>query len=196
MHRDVKPNNVCIDHRRRVLKLIDWGLAEFYHPDTSYNARVASRYFKGPELLVELPFYDYRLDMWSLGCMLAGIIFMREPFFKGKDNSDQLVRIVRVLGTDDLNDYLTKNDLKLPAALEAAVRRHTKKPWSTFVTPQNAHLCPPEAIDFLDRLLRIDHTQRIQAREAMQHPYFDCVRAEAEAAAAATMTAAADGPCP
>ncbi|KAL0461840.1 UNVERIFIED_CONTAM: Casein kinase II subunit alpha-4, chloroplastic [Sesamum latifolium] len=32
MHRDVKPHNVMIDHEQRKLRLIDWGLAEFYHP--------------------------------------------------------------------------------------------------------------------------------------------------------------------
>ena len=35
------------------LRLIDWGLAEFYHPNVDLNVRVASRYYKGPELLVE-----------------------------------------------------------------------------------------------------------------------------------------------
>ena len=35
MHRDVKPHNVMIDHEKRQLRLIDWGLAEFYHPGTS-----------------------------------------------------------------------------------------------------------------------------------------------------------------
>ena len=39
-----------------------------------YNVRVASRYFKGPELLVDLQDYDYALDMWSLGCMFAGVL--------------------------------------------------------------------------------------------------------------------------
>ena len=53
MHRDVKPHNIMIDHANRKLRLIDWGLAEFYHPGQEYNARVASRYFKGPELLVD-----------------------------------------------------------------------------------------------------------------------------------------------
>lgn len=53
MHRDVKPHNVMIDHEHRKLRLIDWGLAEFYHPSQEYNVRVASRYFKGPELLVD-----------------------------------------------------------------------------------------------------------------------------------------------
>jgi casein kinase II subunit alpha len=32
MHRDVKPHNIMIDHANRKLRLIDWGLAEFYHP--------------------------------------------------------------------------------------------------------------------------------------------------------------------
>ena len=56
------------------LRLIDWGLAEFYHPQTEYNVRVASRYFKGPELLVDFQEYDYSLDMWSYGCMFASMV--------------------------------------------------------------------------------------------------------------------------
>ncbi len=34
MHRDVKPHNVMIDHAQKKLRLIDWGLAEFYYPAT------------------------------------------------------------------------------------------------------------------------------------------------------------------
>ena len=52
MHRDVKPHNVMIDHEARKLRLIDWGLAEFYHPGQEYNVRVASRYFKGSTLIL------------------------------------------------------------------------------------------------------------------------------------------------
>jgi len=74
--------------------LIDWGLAEFYFPEQEYNVRVASRYFKvspgfqlvriyafnlmtqGPELLVNLQDYDYSLDLWSFGCVFAGMVSM------------------------------------------------------------------------------------------------------------------------
>ena len=73
-HRDVKPHNVMIDHEMKKLRLIDWGLAEFYHPSQEYNVRVASRYFKGPELLVDLQQYDYSLDLWSFGCMFASMV--------------------------------------------------------------------------------------------------------------------------
>jgi len=63
-----------IDHEKKQLRLIDWGLAEFYHAGTEYNVRVASRYFKGPELLIDFQEYDYSLDMWSLGCMYASMV--------------------------------------------------------------------------------------------------------------------------
>ncbi|KAH7567510.1 hypothetical protein JRO89_XS07G0084200 [Xanthoceras sorbifolium] len=186
MHRDVKPHNVMIDHELRKLRLIDWGLAEFYHPGKEYNVRVASRYFKGPELLVDLQDYDYSLDMWSLGCMFAGMvsilpklpipIFRKEPFFYGHDNHDQLVKIARVLGTDELNAYLNKYHLELDPQLEALVGRHSRKPWSRFINTDNQHLVSAEAVDFLDKLLRYDHQDRLTAREAMAHPYFYQVR--------------------
>mmetsp|Transcript_36769 Transcript_36769/g.89500 ORF Transcript_36769/g.89500 Transcript_36769/m.89500 type:complete len:347 (-) Transcript_36769:377-1417(-) len=180
MHRDVKPHNVMIDHQNRQLRLIDWGLAEFYHPDREYNVRVASRYFKGPELLIDLQQYDYALDMWSLGCMFAGMIFRKEPFFHGHDNYDQLVKIVKVLGTDELFDYLDKYNLELDPHFDGIMGRHTRKAWQRFVTAENTHLVSPEAIDLLDKLLRYDHHERLSPQEAMAHPYFAPVLAAAK----------------
>ena len=182
MHRDVKPHNVMIDHEKRQLRLIDWGLAEFYHPAKEYNVRVASRYFKGPELLVDLQDYDYALDMWSLGCMFAGMIFRKEPFFNGHDNYDQLVRIAKVLGTDELYAYLSKYRIELDPHLESLIGRHSRKPWSKFVNADNQHLVSSEAIDFLDKLLRYDHQERLTSKEAQDEPYFAPVRQAAEAA--------------
>merc|ERR1712048_1281905 len=171
MHRDVKPHNVMIDHDMRKLRLIDWGLAEFYHPGREYNVRVASRYFKGPELLVCYQYYDYSLDMWSLGCMLASMVFKREPFFHGHDNYDQLVRIARVLGTDDLYEYLDKYNITLDNRYNDIMGRHSRKKWERYVSSDNSDLVTPEALDFLDKLLRYDHQDRLTAREAMEHPY-------------------------
>jgi casein kinase II subunit alpha len=190
MHRDVKPHNVMIDHEKRHLRLIDWGLAAFYHLEREYNVRVASRYFKGPELLVDLQDYDYSLDLWSLGCMFAGMIFRKEPFFHGHDNYDQLVKIVKVLGTDELFDYLDKYNLELDPHFDGILGRHTRKPWTKFITPENQHLVSPEAIDLLDKLLRYDHQERLSPVEAMQHLYFAPVRSKEGTGAAA----AADAP--
>lgn len=180
MHRDVKPHNVMIDHEKRQLRLIDWGLAEFYHPEREFNVRVASRYFKGPELLVDLQDYDYSLDMWSLGCMFAGMIFRKEPFFHGHDNYDQLVKIAKVLGTDELFDYLDKYNLELDPHFDGLLGRHARKSWQKFINAENQHLVSPESIDLLDRLLRYDHQERPSPVEAMAHPYFAPIRESAK----------------
>jgi len=102
MHRDVKPRNVLITREdfdlpsdtgetwrahkgqsKRSIMLIDFGLADFYLPGQRYNVRVASRHYKAPELLINYEYYDYSLDIWSVGCILAGLLLRREPFFRG-----------------------------------------------------------------------------------------------------------------
>lgn len=196
MHRDVKPHNVMIDHKKRILRLIDWGLAEFYHRKMEYNVRVASRYFKGPELLVGLRDYDYSLDIWSLGCMFAGIIFQKEPFFMGADNYDQLAKITQLLGTQGLEDYITKYGIRLDSEFEGLLPKHEKVPWETLVTPRNKHLANPAAIALLDKMLCYDHYYRPTAAEAMADPYFETIRKEEEKGAGPQSTAGAVGASP
>lgn len=176
MHRDVKPHNIMIDHSKRELSLIDWGLAEYYHPGREYNVRVASRYFKGPELLVDFQEYDYSLDLWSFGCTMASMIFMREPFFKGRDNYDQLVKIVKVLGTEEFEKYLKKYNIELDSHYDGLIGTHSRKPWNLFITRECEHLVSADALDLLDHLLKYDHQERYTAAEAMKHKYFDTVR--------------------
>jgi len=190
MHRDVKPHNVMIDPAKRQLKLIDWGLAEFYHAGMMYNVRVASRYFKGPELLVDIQDYDYSLDLWSFGCVLAALIFRREPFFRGKDNSDQLVKIVHVLGSDDFFNFVNKYGASVDSRLLPLLQNCKRRAWTSYINPACQSRCTPDAIALLDRLLVYDMPARLTAREAMNMPYFDPVRAEVSAATAAPARAA------
>jgi casein kinase II subunit alpha len=103
-HRDVKPSNIMIDLQGRSVRLIDWGLAEFYLPPDQklYNTNVCTKAYKGPELLVGLRAYDYSLDIWSLGLVLAELVFKRGPLFKGTDNHEVLSLIAQQLGTSDV----------------------------------------------------------------------------------------------
>ncbi|KAI0987859.1 hypothetical protein GJ496_000809 [Pomphorhynchus laevis] len=176
MHRDVKPHNVMINSETKELRLIDWGLAEFYHPGMAYNVRVASRYFKGPELLVDYQYYDYSLDIWSFGCMFASIIFRKEPFFHGHDNHDQLVRIVRVLGTEDLGKYLLKYCIELDPRYGEILGTYPRRRWDRFVTKDTYQLAGYDAFDLLDNVLCYDHMDRFTAKEVMAHRYFESVR--------------------
>lgn len=51
--------------------------------------------------------------MWSVGCMMAGMMLDREPFFKGADNLDMVLKIAKVVGTEDILSYVKKFRLTL-----------------------------------------------------------------------------------
>lgn len=50
--------------------------------------------------------------------------------------------------------------------------RYPKQPWTKFISKDFMHLATKDALDFLDKLLRYDHQERLTAKEAMAHPYF------------------------
>merc|ERR1712110_430081 len=107
-------------------------------------------------------------------------MFRKEPFFYGRDNNDQLVKIVRVLGSEEFTKYLKKYKIQLTPILENAIL-HThfkRKAWQSFVKPENQRYITQHGIDFLNSLLRYDHQERPTAEEAMQHVWFKHVREE------------------
>lgn len=176
MHRDIKPQNIMYDRRTGNLRLIDWGLAEFYHPKQRYNIHVASRHFKAIELLVDYQCYDYSVDIWGFGVTMAGIIFKRMPFFKGNDDFDMVAKITNVLGTDLFTQYLKKYQIDLPPEMEKMITKSKGRDWKSFVNKSCAQLATDDAIDLISKCIRYDHTERITAEEALKHPYFDDVR--------------------
>ena len=108
--------------------------------------------------------------------MLAGMIFKKEPFFKGKSNPDQLVKIAKILGTSDLERYLVKYGVVLDEDYMDEIGKHKRKSWENFINSANQHLCSKEALDFLSKLLVYDHAKRILPQEAMEHDYFAPIR--------------------
>lgn len=85
MHRDLKPGNMVINHEKRELLLIDWGLADFYIAEKKYGTHVGTRYFEAPELLLGDKKYNYSVDMWSAGVTLAAWLFKMDKFMKGRE---------------------------------------------------------------------------------------------------------------
>jgi len=176
IHRDVKPQNLIIDRKNNLLRLIDWGLADFYHPKQEYNVRVASRNYKSPELLVKMHQYDYSVDLFAYGLTLLEIITRRMPFFCGEDNIDQLYKIANVLGTNDLKKYLESFDLQLDKNFDKLLSVNT--PRISLKTFSNRPKCFERGglWNILDRILQYDHQKRLTAGACMKHEYFDNVR--------------------
>lgn len=126
MHRDIKPMNIIVDVNNKSLKLIDWGLSEFYIPNKDFNTRVSSRPYKSPELLIGYNYYDFSMDIWSTGCILAAMMFKKDHFFLGKDNNDQLLKIVQILGSNDFFNYLQKFNITVDASEMTLYKKYCK----------------------------------------------------------------------
>lgn len=176
MHRDIKPQNIMIDNNRREVRIIDWGLAERYIPNTPYHVRVATIHYKSPEILLNNQFYDLSVDIWGLGCTFAAMIFKRIPFFRGRDNNEMIYRIGSILGRDKLIEYGQKFKLEIPQQVLTSLADHKPKSWEKLKNDKNEDVLDPLGLDLLWKMLVIDHTQRITASEALQHPFFDEVR--------------------
>lgn len=120
LHRDLKPQNLLIN-RKGELKLGDFGLARafgvpvntfsnevsksmlfiyrgsplFYSP---LMHQVVTLWYRAPDVLLGSRTYSTSIDVWSCGCIFAEMI-SGTPLFRGRDNQDQLLHIMRVIGT-------------------------------------------------------------------------------------------------
>jgi len=186
IHRDVKPQNLVIDRKNKRLRLIDWGLADFYHKKQIYNVRVASRHYKSPELLVRMQMYDYSVDLFAFGLTLLGVVSQKIPFFRGQDNVDQLYKIADVLGTIDLKKYISKYRLKPSKDFNRLLAKDTPRLSLASYHKRNKDFADGGLYDLLENVLVYDHQERLTARECMEHPYFKQI-AQEEAAQQAEM---------
>lgn len=177
MHRDIKPQNIMIDHSTKKVSLIDWGLADFYVPGTAYQVRVATRNYKAPELLFGYTYYTPTVDIWGLGCTFAAMLTKKTPLFRGRDNSELIFRIADFVGSEEIEAYLSKYKITLPSHdLMTRISGHKRRAFECIKKDDTKNFITTEAFDLLMKMLTVDHNLRISAKDAMAHPFFDAVR--------------------
>lgn len=100
--------------------------------------------------------------MWAFGCMIAGIVFNRLPFFRAHGNINQLLSIVDVLGTEGLYQYVKKYKLVIPEEAEQQLGIKRRRDWSEFAADGIKKFICTELYDLLDNLLIYDHRVHFQ----------------------------------
>ncbi|CAM0958193.1 unnamed protein product [Alopecurus aequalis] len=159
-HRDIKPQNL-------LLKLCDFGSAKVLvkgEPNISY---ICSRYYRAPELIFGATEYTTAIDVWSAGCVLAELL-LGQPIFPGDSGVDQLVEIIKVLGTPTREEIKCMN----PNYTEFKFPQIKAHPWHKIFHKR----MPAEAVDLVSRLLQYSPSLRSTALEALIHPFFDELR--------------------
>ena len=164
IHRDLKPANLLLN-RAGLIKLADFGLSRpFSLPMRCYTKEVITLWYRPPEILLNAPAYDISVDIWSVACIIVEMI-NREPLFPGDSEIDQLFTIFRILGTP--TEEVWPEVTTLPS-YSPDFPRWPKKDLSEIV-----HTADPNAVDLIDKMLKYNPSDRISAREALSHPYFD-----------------------
>jgi len=96
-------------------------------------------------------------------------LMLGQPLFPGESSVDQLIEIIKVLGTP------TKEQLKNMNPNYTEYKFPQIKA-STWLKVFKSRTTTPEALDLLTRLIEYTPTLRYTAIEAMSHPFFDELR--------------------
>ncbi|MCO5569343.1 hypothetical protein L7F22_023055 [Adiantum nelumboides] len=166
-HRDVKPQNLLVNPFTQQLKLCDFGSAKILVKGETNIAYICSRYYRAPELIFGAVRYTTAIDIWSTGCVLAELM-LGKPIFYGESAIDQLVEIIKVLGTPSREELKCMN----PDYTEHKFPQIKAHPWRQMFNKR----MPSEAVDLVSRLLQYSPSLRLTALEACVHPFFDELR--------------------
>jgi glycogen synthase kinase 3 beta len=167
-HRDIKPQNILVDQKTNKIKLCDFGSAKKLIPGQRSISYICSRFYRAPELIFGATDYTNQIDVWSMGCVISELVLGR-PMFPGATTSDQLVEIIRILGTPTKDDICSMNpyfkDHKFPDVKPIPFEKLFKN-----------RIIPEYFLDLLSKILVYNPQKRLTAEKALEHAYFDEIK--------------------
>ncbi|EAX94138.1 CMGC family protein kinase [Trichomonas vaginalis G3] len=165
-HRDLKPDNVLIDPKAHTLKLCDFGSAKNIKEGDKSTADIGSRFYRAPEILLGCTHYDFSIDIWSAGCVIAQMLLDGNVIFAGDDNNDQVVKIMNIMGCPSEEDA---NSFEHPLPWPTAERTTDL----TLLFPPNTE---SKLIDLLTAIFSYNPKDRPTATECLKSPYFQTMK--------------------
>ncbi|OLP93702.1 Dual specificity tyrosine-phosphorylation-regulated kinase 4 [Symbiodinium microadriaticum] len=185
IHADLKPENILIkSYSRCEVKVIDFGSSCFV--DDSLTNYVQSRSYRAPEVILGLA-YDQKIDIWSLGCIVAEL-WAGFVLFQNDSVQSLLARIMGILGPLPAHMMATGRFVPQYFTQDGRLFRESQSPppSSAATMPvdphRSLHLLVPKRtslkqrmrtndevfLDFLSSLLQVDPALRPSAAEALQ----------------------------
>ena len=172
LHRDLKPNNILITDDDTI-KIADFGLARTFNlPVTLYTREVISLWYRAPELLLGEAEYCTGVDIWSIGCIMYELSHLN-TLFPGDSEIEMIMKIFSVLGTPKEEGEVQKNGYIWPGITQL---RWFKPAFLKFPGVELSKFfdrLSEKGVDLLKRLLDPCPYSRIEAHEALKHPWFD-----------------------
>ena len=169
IHFDLKPENILYDPEDNNIKITDFSLSQYitYDLDKKRLLNGGTFSYMPVEGLVNTKKYSFSYDIWSLGCILLELSCRLIPF-KGKNQHIVLNKIISLFGlnADGLKnfDYYCKNNLGLNFE-QLRIINYIKQNIKIKLNDNGF-------IDLVSKMLYINPFYRINAEEALKHPWF------------------------
>uniref|UniRef100_A0AAR5P7Q3 Protein kinase domain-containing protein n=1 Tax=Dendroctonus ponderosae TaxID=77166 RepID=A0AAR5P7Q3_DENPD len=146
VHRDLKMENVMLNSAQTQIKIVDFGLSNFYSPEEPLKTHCGSPEYAAPELFITGMKYGSEVDLWSLGIILYGMVVGHLPFVSNR------------------NEQLSSQDRRkrLVSQISKGLRSSHRKDLSIF---------SPDFRNMISRMLIPDVTKRISIKDVMVHPF-------------------------
>jgi serine/threonine protein kinase len=173
IHRDLKPLNILVNDEWNI-KISDFGQSTVrvgeINKDYDLTKYVTTRYYRAPELyLTYKSNYSEKVDMWSLGCIIAEL-FNKNVFIKAAKTEDYLKNLVTMLG---LPNKKVQREITNKSFLRYMFE---KQPF--LVRKSIGELlptAPPDAVDLMSKLFTYDPSERMSADDVLMHPFLQSV---------------------
>ncbi|OAY63400.1 putative serine/threonine-protein kinase dyrk2 [Ananas comosus] len=175
IHCDLKPENILVkSYSRCEVKVIDLGSSCF---ETDHLCSyVQSRSYRAPEVILGLP-YDKKIDIWSLGCILAELC-TGNVLFQNDSPATLLARVIGIIGPIEQGMLAEGRDTyKCFTKNHILYERNQETNRLEYLMPKKTslqHRLPmgdQGFIDFVAYLLEINPKKRPSASEALKHPW-------------------------
>jgi serine/threonine protein kinase len=184
IHRDIKPANTLVFARSDgvALKLCDFGLSKPWTSQGNQTPRVVTSWYRAPEICLDDPHYSYASDMWSVGCVIYEM-FAKNPFIRADDNNQEIIN--KILGklpypvdSNIVHRMFSRNPaMKVIPNVAYPDRRLTMDQLLGFSTEQKKELggsgASHQLVSLLLGMMNFDPNQRMNATDALNHPFFD-----------------------
>jgi cell division control protein 7 len=139
--------------------------------------RAGTRGFRAPEVLFKCTEQTTRIDIWSAGVILLTILSKRFPFFNSADDVEAMIEIATIFGTKRMKAagqlHGTMFETNIPTIGRDGFTFEKIIMWSTCRDTSKRPLSEDEkmAIQFLGQCMELSPSQRISAKDALEHEF-------------------------
>ena len=88
-HRDLKPENLLLS-KNKILKIIDFGLSNFYDGQKRLQTPCGSPCYASPEMVKGKKYDGFNIDIWAIGVILFAMLCGYLPFEDDENDTDVL----------------------------------------------------------------------------------------------------------